>query len=211
MEHMFVIPPVYFEYNLKEVPEEENSTPSMTNPYIFMSHSSVDREFTTLLAERLTNAGFRCWLDVNDIPDGSTWMREIEKAVIGCGAQVVVMSKDARESEWVERETLLAMSLRKPLFIVRIDDEPLPLHLINRQYTDFRTRPKPPSKSSSPRSEKCPSPSRCPNPTRVNRKSTRPNPIASISSNMWSSCPVGQQMLALPAPCSTGHKLTWTV
>lgn len=141
MEHMFVIPPIYFEYNLKEVPEEENSTLSMTNPYIFMSHSSVDREFTTLLAERLTSVGFRCWLDVNDIPDGSTWMREIEKAVIGCGAQVVVMSKDARESEWVERETLLAMSLRKPLFIVRIDDEPLPLHLINRQFTDFRTRP----------------------------------------------------------------------
>ena len=113
----------------------------MTKPYIFMSHSSVDREFTTLLAERLTEAGFRCWLDVNDIPDGSTWIREIEKAVIDCGALIVVMSKDARESEWVERETLLGMSLRKPLFIVRIDDEPLPLHLINRQYTDYRTRP----------------------------------------------------------------------
>ncbi len=44
-------------------------------------------------------------------------------------------------SEWVERETLLAMELRKPLFIARIDETPLPLHLINRQFSDFRTRP----------------------------------------------------------------------
>jgi hypothetical protein len=113
----------------------------MTNPYIFMSHSSVDREFTTLLAERLTEAGFHCWVDINDIPDGSTWPREIEKAVRDCGALIVVMTKDARDSEWVERETLLGMSLRKPLFILRVDDTPLPLHLINRQYTDYRTRP----------------------------------------------------------------------
>ena len=44
------------------------------------------------------------------------------------------MSKDSRESEWVERETLMAMELRKPLLIARIDDAALPLHLINRQY-----------------------------------------------------------------------------
>src|ERR1041384_7537671 len=110
----------------------------MTQPYIFMSHSSKDRDFTTRLAERLQKAGFRCWVDLADIPDGSTWPREIEKAVTDCGAMLVVMSKDARESEWVERETLKAMELRKPLFIARIDDAPLPLHLINRQYTDLR-------------------------------------------------------------------------
>ena len=113
----------------------------MTQPYIFMSHSSHDRDFTTGLAERLQEADLRCWVDVDDIPDGSTWIREIQKAVEGCGALLVVMSKDGRESEWVERETLLAMELRKPLFIARIDDTPLPLHLINRQFSDFRTRP----------------------------------------------------------------------
>lgn len=113
----------------------------MTQPYIFMSHSSKDRDFTTRLAKRLHDAGFRCWVDMDDIPDGSTWPREIEKAVAGCSALIVVMSKDGRDSEWVERETLLGMSLRKPLFIARIDETPLPLHLINRQYTDFRSRP----------------------------------------------------------------------
>ncbi len=113
----------------------------MSQPYIFMSHSSLDHDFTARLAERLHVAGFRCWVDVEDIPDGSTWMREIEQAVMGCGALMVIMSKNGRESEWVERETLMAMELRKPIFIARIDDAPLPIHLINRQYTDFRARP----------------------------------------------------------------------
>jgi hypothetical protein len=113
----------------------------LTQPYIFLSHSTKDRAFTEKLAEHLHGAGFRAWVDVQDIPDGSTWLRVIEGAVTDCGAMIVVMSKDGRDSEWVERETLLAMGLRKPILIARIDDTPLPLHLINRQYTDFRARP----------------------------------------------------------------------
>jgi len=109
-------------------------------PYIFLSHSTKDRDFSEWLADKLRKAEFDVWVDVDSIPDGSTWPREIEKAVTDCAAMVVVMSKSGRESEWVERETLLAMDLRKPLFIAKVDDTPLPLHLINRQFTDFRAK-----------------------------------------------------------------------
>lgn len=115
----------------------------MQQPYLFISHSSKDEEFTEYLAARLAEAGYRCWVDVESIPDGSTWPREIQKAVEECGALVVVMSETARASEWVERETMLAMDLRKPVFITRIDDTPLPIHLINRQFSDFRKRREP--------------------------------------------------------------------
>jgi hypothetical protein len=109
-------------------------------PYIFISHSSSDSEFTSYLAEQLQQAGFSAWVDIESIPDGSSWPREIQKAVEGCGAMIVVMSQAGRDSEWVERETLLAMELRKPLMIALIEDIPLPLHLINRQFSDFRKR-----------------------------------------------------------------------
>jgi hypothetical protein len=112
----------------------------MTQPYLFISHSSRDHKFTEYLAARLTEAGYRCWVDVESIPDGSTWPREIQKAVENCGALVVIMSDHARLSEWVERETMLALQLRKPVFIARVDDAPLPIHLINRQFSDFRKR-----------------------------------------------------------------------
>ncbi len=111
-----------------------------SKPYIFISHSSTDSEFTVYLASRLLEAGYTPWIDVESIPDGSSWLREIQKAVEGCGAMIVVMSKAAGESEWVERETLLAMDLRKPLFVALIENVAMPLHLINRQYTDFRKK-----------------------------------------------------------------------
>lgn len=111
---------------------------AVKKPYIFISHSSQDKDSTQFMAAQLREAGYNVWVDVDSIPDGSTWPREIEKGVRNCGAMVVILSKLARDSEWVERETLLAMDLRKPLFIALTEDLPLPLHLLNRQFTDFR-------------------------------------------------------------------------
>jgi len=110
-------------------------------PQIFISHSRQDREFARFLCARLEESGLVPWIDVDNIPAGSTWPREIEKAVEACAAMVVVMSEAARASEWVERETLRALDLGKPVFIALVDDTRMPLHLLNRQYTDFRTQP----------------------------------------------------------------------
>jgi hypothetical protein len=145
--------------------------------YIFLSHSSENRDFTADLAAQLQDAGYRCWLDIEDIPDGSTWMREIEKGVTGCGAMIVVMSARGRESEWVERETLLALELGKPLLIARIDDTPLPLHLINRQFTDFRTKPEAALKKLLTALEKTPlnEPPAAPDPQEQKKHSPEPN------------------------------------
>jgi hypothetical protein len=111
---------------------------TVEQPYIFISHSSKDNTFTGDLADGLREAGFNVWVDLDSIPDGGRWLREIQQGVEGCGALLMIMSRFARESEWVERETLLALTLRKPLYIAQIDDAPLPLHLIDRQFTDFR-------------------------------------------------------------------------
>lgn len=110
---------------------------------IFISHSSKDRKFALRLSEDLRSLGYNTWVDVESIPDGSSWAREIEQAVTKCDVMITIMSKNGRESEWVERETLLALDLRKPVMVVRIDDTPLPMHLINRQFTDFRKKYEP--------------------------------------------------------------------
>lgn len=106
--------------------------------YIFLSHSSKDNELTRFLADELIRAGFDVWVDFESIRSGDLWLRSIEQAVRGCSVFVIVLSKASRDSEWCERETLLAMDLKKPLQIAMIEDMPLPLHLINRQFTDFR-------------------------------------------------------------------------
>ena len=106
--------------------------------YIFISHATADNAFTRFLDEKLTEAGFETWVDLHNIGSGERWVRSIQEAIEKCGAMVIVMSKMARNSEWVEREALLAMDLKKPAHTALLEDIPLPLHLINRQFTDFR-------------------------------------------------------------------------
>jgi hypothetical protein len=110
----------------------------MSQRYVFLSYSRRDDDFAHTLYDHLIDAGIRVWIDSSAIEDGSRWLQNIQQGVENASALVVVMSRSARESEWVERETLLALQLRRPIFIALIEDIPLPLHLINRQYTDFR-------------------------------------------------------------------------
>lgn len=113
----------------------------MSDPYIFISHAKADTHPVGIIADALRGAGYGVWIDDVDVPDGSTWSREIEMAVQNCGAMVIIMTRQSRDREWVEREALLALELRKPIFIALFEDVTLPIHLINRQFTDFRTRP----------------------------------------------------------------------
>ena len=109
----------------------------MTQPFIFISHSSKDNDLVRKLGTDLRSAGFNVWIDFEAIQDGERWLHSIEQGVSDCGAAVIVMSAGARESEWVEREALMLLDLRKPIFIAMIEKTPLPLHLITRQFTNF--------------------------------------------------------------------------
>lgn len=106
--------------------------------YIFISHSRKDNTFTRFLSDALTEAELDIWVDFDDIPEGDpSWLRTVQGALENCAVFIVIMSAAGRASEWVERETLMAMELRKPLYVVLIEDMPLPLHLINRQFSNF--------------------------------------------------------------------------
>ncbi|GAB4515517.1 MAG: hypothetical protein OHK0046_19210 [Anaerolineae bacterium] len=107
-------------------------------PHIFMSHSNKDNVFTRQLTEALENAGFDIWVDFQDIPPGERWVSAIQQNLESATAIIVVLTENAIGSEWVEREAVFAMDLHKPLFIAKVDEVPLPLHLVNRQFTDFR-------------------------------------------------------------------------
>jgi hypothetical protein len=110
---------------------------TVTEPFVFISHSSKDNAYVRKLADDWRTQGINVWVDFEAIEDGARWLQRIEQAVTDCDAAVIVMSAGARESEWVEREGLMLLDLRKPLFIAMIEPTPLPLHLITRQFTNF--------------------------------------------------------------------------
>lgn len=107
-------------------------------PKVFVSHSNQNDDETLLVVEGLRRAGFDVWVDYENIRGGADWLCEFQAGIIRCDAVVTIHSKASLGSEWAERECLYAFQQGKPLFTALLDDLPLPLHLVNAQFSDFR-------------------------------------------------------------------------
>jgi formylglycine-generating enzyme required for sulfatase activity len=113
-----------------------------SDKHVFISYDRDDQPYARGLASSLRERGFEIWMD-DRIDFGDRWWREIVKAVRASAAFVVVMTPDSEESEWVEREILLAQDERKPIFPVLLRGKVNPL-LISRQYADVTDGRMPP-------------------------------------------------------------------
>lgn len=91
--------------------------------YIFISYSRHDHAYAHELAELLTLTHFNIWIDDNRIDYGQRWWDEIEKAIKGCTAFVVIMTENGWQSQWVKLEVHLARNLNKPIFPLLLDGE----------------------------------------------------------------------------------------
>lgn len=105
---------------------------------IFISYSRSDGAFVKDLASWLREAGCTIWRDVSELRGGQAWSREIEAAIRGCDVLLIVLSPAAVASEWVLKETLLAMNLRKQLLPLLFRETDIPVQFIDLQYVDFR-------------------------------------------------------------------------
>ncbi len=109
---------------------------------VFMSYSRRDHEIMQRIVAFLRKRGIKAWVDNEKlIPGTPIWEEEIEKAIKGASAVIVVLSPDSKNSEWVRREISLADQNRKRIFPVLVrgdEDSSITLRLITRQYVDIR-------------------------------------------------------------------------
>ena len=56
----------------------------MANKSVFFSYARQNKEVAIELAKQLKSAGVNLWVDQLDIPAGTRWDREIEKALEAC-------------------------------------------------------------------------------------------------------------------------------
>lgn len=102
--------------------ELEKASASSPN-HLFISYSRRDKEYAVLLTDHLKKHGFEVWIDAR-IEYGDTWFNEIEDAINECSAFLLVMTPDSKQSEWVQKEILLAKRRKKPLFpLLRLGEE----------------------------------------------------------------------------------------
>lgn len=71
---------------------------------VFVSHSSQDKPFVRQLCTDIAHSGHTPWLDEWEIKAGDSIPHKIEQGVEDADFVIVILSKNAIESKWVERE-----------------------------------------------------------------------------------------------------------
>jgi TIR domain-containing protein len=112
-------------------------------PLIFISHSSKDKDIARRLSGNLWTLGYEPWLDEWEISVGECILTSIEKSIDQAAFVVVLLSKHAVESAWVDREWKAKYwdeVERKAIsvFPARLDECNIPTLLKTRKYADFR-------------------------------------------------------------------------
>jgi formylglycine-generating enzyme required for sulfatase activity len=103
----------------------------------FISYSRVNADFAVSIAKDLKLAGFDVWLDQLDIPTGSRWDDEIEKALEASNIFLIILSPESIQSQNVKDEIGYAIDSGKHILPVVIKNCKVPFRLRRFQYVDF--------------------------------------------------------------------------
>lgn len=110
--------------------------------HVFLSYSRRDELLMRRIVLFLRGKGLKVWVDNEGLVPGTPiWVAEIEKAIKGASAVVVILSPDSKNSAWVNREISCAELHNKRIFPVLARGDKhlsIPLLLITCQYVDMR-------------------------------------------------------------------------
>jgi hypothetical protein len=88
---------------------------------LFISHSSMDVEWTRDLRRQLEAAGYTCWMAPDDVQGPTPWAEQILEAIEACRVMIVVISRHANASAHVSKEVGAALEHDKPLLPIRTE------------------------------------------------------------------------------------------
>jgi len=77
---------------------------------VFLSHSSLDRQFASELARVIRRHGIPVWYSQTNILGAQQWQDEIGAALQRCDWFAVILSPQSASSMWVKRELSYALA-----------------------------------------------------------------------------------------------------
>lgn len=89
------------------------------------------------LAKELKASGFLIWFDQLDIPTGSRWDDEIEKALTQCEIFMVILTPQSIASNNVKDEIGYALDSNKRILPILLEHADVPFRIRRFQYVDF--------------------------------------------------------------------------
>ncbi len=81
-----------------------------------------DRQIADMICSALESENIRCWIDHRDIMPGEKWVNAMFNAVEQSKVMVLVFSKNANQSQWVEDEITYALNEKIRIIPFRVDN-----------------------------------------------------------------------------------------
>lgn len=147
---------------------------------IFLSYSRQQLYFAESLALHLQHQGHPIWFDLQQLAPGSEWQAALNTGLAECEQLVLVVSKAALASPYVQAEWQAALDAGKPVVLAIFEATPLPDALRALPAYDFRRRFKEPMLALAHRlahPEAAPTPPPAPKPSPVKVRLTLPTHI----------------------------------
>lgn len=94
----------------------------MEQNMVFVSYSSKNSDIAGYIVSRLQKLNISYWKAPEMIPAGSSYAKEIPKAIQSCQIVLLVLSKASQESIWVEKEIDSAICNRKVIIPFQIEE-----------------------------------------------------------------------------------------
>jgi TIR domain-containing protein len=110
--------------------------------HVFLSYSRKDAAMMSRVCADLRAAELTVWTDEELTPGTPSWKRAIEQAIENAACVVVLLSPDAKDSQWIERELDYASARSLPIFpvLTRGDErDAIPFSLINVEWANVAT------------------------------------------------------------------------
>ena len=104
----------------------------------FISHASSDLEAARQVEKSLAANGLNVWLDDSEIQLGVLLAGELQASISDCRVLVLLWSKTAAASRWVNTEWLAAHHLDRFIVPCVLDDTPLPQCFEHSVHLDLR-------------------------------------------------------------------------
>ena len=124
----------------KDKPTTSKKEKQKVDGQVFISHSHNDADFAELLKLHLEKNGIECWMDNERLKIGQDWREEIDSGIEKSKAIIVIMSPDARKSEYVTYEWAFAWGKGIKIFPIMLNQTSLHPRLESLQYMDFTNR-----------------------------------------------------------------------
>ncbi len=120
-------------------PTQNDQTPKVQRTF-FISHAKEDGDFAENLKSRMAQAGYTGWIDTDVLEAGTDWRKEIDEAILGSRAVILVLSPDSKASEYVTYEWAYGLGLGLRVVPLLLRETPIHPRLEAFQYLDFTNR-----------------------------------------------------------------------